>query len=89
MAYPFMRLVSSRWSSASLIPPGWVGAQPWKPRPFGVQGVRQKDGSMGYRVKKWGNGAVGDHNARWRKGRGLSHGMRSKKFIVGKTSGVL
>lgn len=46
----------------------------------------QKDGTYGYKVKKWGNGQMGDKNAKWRKGRGLARGMRPLKFIVAKTA---
>jgi hypothetical protein len=42
---------------------------------------------MSFRCKKYGGGISGDKNARWRKGRGLNHGMRSLKLVVAKTAG--
>jgi hypothetical protein len=68
-------------------------AQPVKNPLKAVQGLLRPMGPgdpwviMSFRCKKYGGGISGDKNARWRKGRGLSHGMRSLKLVVAKTAG--
>lgn len=55
-------------------------------RKLGVAATRQRDGTLGYRVKKWGNGIMGDHLARWRHRDGAGHGMRNLRDRGGKTA---
>lgn len=92
LAHPFLAVAPVGGTSPRLtIPDGWQGTQPWHPRPYGVSPAWIREhggGSWGYHVKKWGNGQVGDHRARWRKGRGIGHGMRNKRFIMGKGAAV-
>lgn len=57
--------------------------------PLGIKGMmipaKNSPSTLGFRCKKWAQGQMGDKNANWRKGRGLGHGMVSKKYKVKST----